>query len=262
MTPKLAVIQFPGSNCEYETAYACSLAGFETSIVRWNEEVKFLDLFDAYVLPGGFSYQDRVRSGEIAAKLPIMSVLAKAADEGKPILGICNGCQILAAARLIPHLALAPNRKENEAVGFICDWVFVKIQNPEKSVFTRYFSQTEVLPIPINHGEGRFILSPEAASEWPNLAAIRYCSEKGAIDPYFPHNPNGSEYNLAGLCNARGNVLAIMPHPERASLLKQMPTWIDSDWAETKKNKLATSEPTHPGPWHPLFLSAYKGCLE
>ena len=249
---RLAVIQFPGSNCEYETARAATKAGFDAQIVRWNFSSEALAKFDAYILPGGFSYQDRVRAGAISAKLPVVGVLAEAAHAGKPILGICNGCQILAEAGLIPDVsgeqevsvALARNARDGKPLGFMCDWIFVKPQRPEKSLFMRYFSESDVLPIPINHGEGRFVLKPELKVE--DHAAFVFCDANGIVSDAA--NPNGSYLNLAGLSNQRGNVLAMMPHPERSAFSKQIPISIDSSWTSQKFEDVD-------GPWMKLFVA-------
>ena len=262
MKPRLGVIQFPGSNCEYETARAGEYYGFETEIIRWNIEEGKFHFFDAYILPGGFSYQDRVRAGVISSKLPIMSLLLEAAKKDKPILGICNGCQILAEAGFFPNLkgnfeveaALTPNQKENERIGFICDWVMVKVNNPQGSIFTKYFSADDIIPIPVNHGEGRFLLSKLAEENLDKLTSFQYVTAEGNIEESFPTNINGSSYNLAGLCNAKGNILAIMPHPERAAFLKQIPTWLRSSWKEKKLAAFFDKKDSE-GPWSKLFVS-------
>ena len=261
MSPKLAVIQFPGSNCEYETRRAAAQYGFDAEIVRWTVDRETFDRFDAYILPGGFSYQDRVRAGVIASKLPVLQFLAEAAEKGKLILGICNGCQILAEAGLVPGLggkaaisiALAHNARQNRPVGFICDWVNVKVQTPKASVFTRYFSENDIFPIPINHGEGRFVLSPEVEAVLPTLSTFVYCSAEGQIETEFPINPNGSQHNLAGMGSQKGNVFAIMPHPERAAFLKQVPESAGK-WGLDKIEGLRTGSQKD-GPWAPLFVS-------
>ncbi len=256
---KIAIIQFPGSNCERETFLSAEYFGLNVEIIRWNQD---LTDFSAYILPGGFSFQDRISAGVISAKLPIMKELKKEAEKGKPVLGICNGCQILATAGFFPNLeeqflietALAPNTRNQESpLGFVCDWVYVKFTNPKKNVFTRYFDEKDVLPIQINHGEGRFILKERVRNQLKDLAHLTYTNEKGEVINEFPVNPNGSELNLAGLSNAKGNVFAMMPHPERACFLKQIPTYLQSDWSEQKQ----TGEKSFyaEGPWAKMFLS-------
>ncbi|MCP4051338.1 MAG: phosphoribosylformylglycinamidine synthase I [bacterium] len=263
MKNRLGVIQFPGSNCEYETARAADYSGFETEIIRWNCDEKKFRSFDGYILPGGFSFQDRVRAGVISAKLAVMEYLEQAVEEGMPVLGICNGCQILAETGLITdtggkheiEVSLAHNTKDNKPFGFLCDWVYVKVKNPAKSAFTRYFEEEDVLPVPVNHAEGKFVLASDIKEEVSDLTAFTYCSatgEKGV----FPVNPNGTVMDIAGICNKKGNVLGIMPHPERAVLLKQIPYWIQSEWAELKYDEFRKGVDVH-GPWQKLFLSLH-----
>lgn len=264
MTNRIAIIQFPGSNCESETARSVRASGLEATIIRWNETESEFHSYDGYVLPGGFSYQDRVRAGAISAKLPIMSWLIQADQLGKPILGICNGCQILAESGIVPNIngdysismALAPNYKHDVPNGFVCDWTYVTISQADHNVFTKALPTDIVLPIPINHGEGRFEFSEDfpLSSYLNSHTSIRYTTSSGIIDSSYPTNPNGSTANIAGLSNKNGNALALMPHPERAALLKQIPTWIDSDWVEKKSSQLS-QDPQAPGPWSPLFAS-------
>ena len=262
MPPKIAVIQFPGSNCEYETARAVRSVGLDCDIVRWNISSEQFLSYSGYILPGGFSFQDRIRAGVIASKLPIIDLVIQADQQNKPVLGICNGCQILAEAGLIPNfdeshtiqVALAPNTIQDEPCGFICDWKYVKMAKPEQNIFTKLFSENDVLPIPINHGEGRFVLSGEIEKILNEFMVIRYCDANGEISSNYPVNPNGSFSNIAGLSNRRGNVLAIMPHPERATFLKQVPTWINSIWAE-KKLGASQADIQTAGPWKKFFQS-------
>ena len=245
--PNVAVIQFPGSNCEYETQRALQAAKLDAQVINWNSDPKQFEGFQAYILPGGFSYQDRVRSGAIAAKLPLMDILKKANLEGKPILGICNGCQILAEAGLLPNankdfkseVALAPNHKNGESLGFICKWVHIQFRHPKKNIFTQLFSEEDILPIPINHGEGNFQLSTSSLELLPELAAAYYCHE----------NPNGSTANLAGLSNKAGTLFAMMPHPERASFMSQIPFDFDQKWSDKKRKSILSQE----GPFMKLF---------
>ena len=260
MTNKIAIIQFPGSNCEYETKTAIEATGIKADIVRWNTNQKDLDQYSGFILPGGFSYQDRVRAGAISAKLPIINALIRANQNKKPILGICNGCQILAEIGLVPdidqdqtlQMALTHNKKNDERVGFICDWVYLKVENSEKSLFTENFNKHDILPIQINHGEGRFVFAEEIKDTIENVTQFSYCKSNGDNAESFPENPNGSQFNCAGLTNKTGNVLAIMPHPERACFLKQIPTYIDSQWA-IKKHGSNAEDIHEAGPWQKLF---------
>ncbi|MDI6704350.1 MAG: phosphoribosylformylglycinamidine synthase I [bacterium] len=231
MEIRIAIIQYPGSNCEYETSRAVAKAGMIPEIFRWNKDPKILSEFSGYIIPGGFSYQDRVRAGAIAAKKSIVDSIMKEAMIGKPVLGICNGAQVLVEAGMIPGLAwgrlemaLAPNMMKGR-IGFYCDWVYVKVSNTTNA-FTRFFRKDEIFPIPIAHAEGRFVTKEEGLLEdliKNNQIVLRYCDINGEIIEDFPINPNGSIYNIAGLCNPSGNVFALMPHPERAAVVRQIP---------------------------------------
>ena len=146
-------------------------------------------------------------------------------------------------------MALAPNQKEGTPVGFICDWVYVTITNPKANIFTAQMLENTAIPIPINHGEGRFMFS---ATE-PVLStqvSIQYCDEHGARKTQFPINPNGATQNIAAISNTKGNALAIMPHPERATFMKQIPSWLQNPWSI---QKLTKSNHFKQGPWAPLF---------
>ncbi len=258
----VAIIQFPGSNCEYETKKALDFYGLSSQIVTWNCSESELSQFDAYIIPGGFSYQDRVRAGALPAKLPVMGVLTTAALQGKPILGICNGCQILVESGLVPDLnqqqhiqvALAPNQSQGKDMGFICDWVYLKARYPKRNLFTRYIDSEEVLPIAINHGEGRFVYSEETALRLSELAQFQYVNELGEGVASYPVNPNGSMGNIAGLSNVSGNVFAMMPHPERAYKLDQVPFSVGSTWSMQKEDTFSEKE-SKAGPWESLFVS-------
>ncbi len=261
---RIAVIQFPGTNCEYETQRALISAEASADIVSWQLSSEELVRYDGVVIAGGFSFQDRVRAGAIAAQLPIMQGVREMAAAGKPVLGICNGCQVLAEAGLIPmgeagniEVGMAHNTREGQPIGFICDWVYVRVQ-PSNNLFLKGL-EDHVLPIPINHGEGRFVLTDRAIAALPTLGSLVYCDSAGEVTPHFPINPNGAYANLAGLGNLDGNVLAMMPHPERANFLKQIPTFIDSVWADHKQqfpNALIET----PGPWAVLFQNMVTYC--
>jgi len=227
---KIAVIMFPGSNCENETARAVESAGMEPDIIRWNS-VKNLRSYDGYVLPGGWSYEDRIRAGVIASKDKVMGIIKKESEKGKVVLGICNGCQILVESGIIPglkdkvQLALAPNINPFIS-GFYCTWVRIKHSSKKKTAFNLAIEKDEILPIPIAHAEGRFTTNDKVLI--PNLISndqllFRYCDDLGNIADRFPFNPNGSLINIAGICNKDGNVLAMMPHPERAAWMHQVP---------------------------------------
>lgn len=221
---------FPGNNCENETARAVESVGMKADILRWND-TKQLDSYDGYIIPGGWSYEDRIRAGVIAAQDPVMKVIKTEAEKGKVVLGICNGAQILVETGIIPGLqdkvqmALAPNINPFVS-GFYCTWVKIKNASKRKTAFNLAMQENEIMPIPIAHGEGRFTTKDKALIS--NLITndqllFRYCDDLGNIADKFPINPNGSLINIAGIVNKKGNVLAMMPHPERAAWMRQVP---------------------------------------
>lgn len=226
--PKVAVILFPGTNCELEALRACKRAHMRAEVFRWNEDKAQLKKFDAFIIPGGFSYEDRGRSGIVAAKDPIMNSIAKEAFKGKPVLGICNGAQVLVETGLVPgvrygqvEMALTYNQRIKKGkilgTGFYNDWIFMRSDmKPNRSPFNRFQTKT-ILHIPLAHGEGRFTMEKKELKKLieGNQTLFRYCNAKGEFINEFPINPNGAIYNLAGVCNKEGNVLSLMPHPER-----------------------------------------------
>ena len=225
----IAIIQFPGSNTERETLMACRRVGLNPIEFLWNEPTEKLSEFYGYVIVGGFAYEDRSRAGIIAALDPIMKQIRLEAEKGKPVLGICNGAQILVESGLVPGLknyrvgiALTDNKRVQGGhvigVGYYNTWANLKMSAPSnRCAFTRHLNSGEWIKIPLAHGEGRFII-PNVLLEKMisnNQTVYRYCDDNGKIVDEFPTNPNGSMYNLAAVCNPAGNVMAMMPHPER-----------------------------------------------
>ncbi len=258
----IAVIQFPGVNCEFETARAVRSAGFAAEVVRWNRTEGMLEKYGGFILPGGFSYQDRVRGGVIASREPVVGIVCEAAARGMPILGICNGAQILVEAGLIPgrtdkvEAALAPNKMPGRT-GYHCDWVFVRVDGGA-SFLSGALGEGDVIPLPIAHGEGRFVSND--AELFPALLGggqipLRYCTAEGEVSAESPVCPNGSLLGAAALCNEEGNVLAMMPHPERAAYLYQVPDRIGGAWGDRKSALLEgdASDLFRPGPGAVLF---------
>lgn len=208
--PKFGVVVFPGSNCDHDTYYALKkLLGYEV-IFLWHKQA-CLENCDIIILPGGFSYGDYLRTGAIARFSPIMNEVISFANKGGYVLGICNGFQILLEAGLLPGVMI-----KNESLNFVCKDVYLKIEN-DKTVFTRSINGRKTLKIPIAHGEGNYFADEKTLQEIEanNQIVFRYCSPEGTISE--KDNPNGSIKNIAGIINKRGNVLGMMPHPERSS---------------------------------------------
>ncbi len=220
---KCAVIAFPGNNCEIETARAAKRNGFKSQIFRWNQKKDLREFKPQFIiLPGGFSFEDRGRSGLLASKEPIFDYLREVAQTGTIILGICNGAQMVVESGLIPaEIALAKNIRRDETghvlgTGFFNSWVSLKPEN-KNTVFTKYLEK-RVLTVPVAHGEGRFVSRDEKVLKKlkeGSLAAFRYCDESGKVSDSFPITPNGSNFATAAICNKEGTVMAMMPHPER-----------------------------------------------
>jgi phosphoribosylformylglycinamidine synthase I len=243
--PRICIVQFPGVNCEYETARAAEKAGMRAAILRWNEPLGAFGGFDGFVLPGGFSYQDRVRAGAIAAADEVSGVIAEQAGMGKPVLGLCNGAQVLVEAGLVPGLekhrvemALAPNMGMGRD-GYYCNWVYLRVAcAPARTAVTYDLEPGEILPVPVAHGEGRFTSSIAGlfdSLEAGGQIAFKYCGPAGSPAACFPENPNGSERMAAAISNPAGNVVAMMPHPERSTWLRQVPCETAGRWGERRK---------------------------
>jgi len=206
---KIGVVVFPGSNCDHDAYYALKHDIGVMPVFLFHKDHD-LQGVDAVVLPGGFSYGDYLRCGAIARFSPIMREVARFASEGGPIIGICNGFQILCEAGLLPGALL-----RNRDLRFISRHVFIKTVN-NTTIFTGDLDPGAVLRIPIAHGEGNYFAEPEVIAELQNDGRIvfQYCDEVGNVTD--ESNPNGSQLNIAGIVNAKGNVLGMMPHPERA----------------------------------------------
>jgi len=206
---KAGVITFLGSNCDDDALYALADVLKADTCRLYYDETALPDL-DLVVLPGGFSYGDYLRCGAIARFSPIMLAVRKFAEAGGLVMGICNGFQILTEAQMLPGALI-----RNECVQFRCKWVHIRVENAD-TPFTFGLRKGEVLRIPIAHAEGNYIDSPGniSALKASNSVIFRYCTQLGEITPEA--NPNGAMDNIAGIVNARGNVLGMMPHPERA----------------------------------------------
>jgi phosphoribosylformylglycinamidine synthase len=208
---RIAVLRFPGSNCDQDALYALrDELNVEAEYV-WHHETT-LDGFTGVFLPGGFTFGDYLRCGAIAARSPIMVAVREFAAQGKPVLGVCNGFQVLCESGLL-HGALG----RNVSGRFVCDWVHLR---REESNSFWLLDLPRTLRLPIAHGEGRFLADPKTVDEIEakNLVAFRYCDQHGEVTEEA--NPNGSVNGIAGLVNEQGNVLGMMPHPERAVSLR------------------------------------------
>ena len=208
---------------------ACRRVGLNPVEFLWNDASESLSNFDGFIIVGGFAYEDRSRAGVIAALDPIMNQIKVEANKGKPVLGICNGAQILVESGLVPGLdshrvgvALTDNKRVKGGhvvgVGYYNTWANLKMSvPPDRCAFTRHLNMDDFINIPLAHGEGRFILPEELLNKMiaNDQTVYRYCDDDGNVADEFPTNPNGSMYNLAAVCNPAGNVMAMMPHPER-----------------------------------------------
>ena len=205
---RASVIVFPGSNCDRDVKTALTrITGFEPKMV-WHGDAS-VPASDVIVLPGGFSYGDYLRCGAMAAHSPIMKDVVAKAKAGTPVIGICNGFQVLCESGLLPGALL-----RNASLHFICRDVFLKVENAS-SFFTKCYRQGEVIKVPIAHGEGNYFADNETLDrlEGEGRVAFRYSDAQGNVDPATC--PNGAQRNIAGIVSESGRVLGMMPHPER-----------------------------------------------
>jgi len=203
---KVGIVQFPGTNCEYDTQHAFEALGCET-VILWHKEDAIPEGTDLVVVAGGFSYGDYLRSGAIAKMSPIMKALKQYANDGGKVLGICNGFQVLTETGLLPGAL-----KRNEGLHFISRHHHLKVISND-NVFLRHCEANEVVNIPIAHHDGNYYIDAQGLKELytNHQVLLQYTDENGNID-----NPNGSIDSIAGICNAAKNVFGLMPHPERA----------------------------------------------
>ena len=245
---QVLVMRVGGTNCDSETKEVFEDLGVNANILHFNDVVKNRNILDysAIVFPGGFSYGDYVRAGAIWATgimTKLKKVLRSFVREERPIIGICNGFQVLVEAGLLPAFNGISKYPEatlatNIPIGYRCKWIHLKHENSGNCIFTRKIPESKIIHIPIAHGEGRFQFLKEI--EEKNLEKLlendqlvfRYCNEDGDYaNGEFPFNPNGAFHDIAGICNPEGTVFGLMPHPERAFYGWQLPNW-------TKKEKI------------------------
>jgi phosphoribosylformylglycinamidine synthase I len=202
MAARIGIAVFPGSNCDRDVYHVLNnIIGVEADFI-WHTKDRICG-YDAIVIPGGFAFGDRLRPGLIAAHSPIMREVKRMANDGQPVLGICNGFQILVESGLLPGALM-----KNDSLRFVCRWTNVQVTN-NKTPFTSQFAPKQTFGIPIAHGDGRYMADSKILKELKNKNQIvlRYASD----------NPNGSTDLIAAICNEDGNVMGMMPHPERAS---------------------------------------------
>lgn len=196
---KVGIIRFPGSNCDRDVFHALELVGCEGEYIWWSQ--RDLSKFDALVIPGGFSYGDYLRAGAIAAITPVIDGIKEAVKEDKPVLGICNGAQILAEVGLVPGVFTL-----NEKAQFICQWEEMEVKTT-RTPFTSPYKKGETIKMPIAHAEGRYYN--------PQIEDLK--DQDQVVLSFVGKNPNGSIEAITGVCDLEGRVCAVMPHPERAS---------------------------------------------
>ena len=196
------VVVFPGSNCDRDVAYVTRDIMGQTTRMIWHQETDINEI-DVIILPGGFSYGDYLRCGAIARFSPIMQQVIEHANQGKFVIGICNGFQVLTEAHLLPGVLV-----KNRDTHFICDRLPLKVERNDLP-WTQLYTKDEIITLPVAHGEGQFFASEQTLIEIEGNNQVLF--------RYVGNNPNGSQNHIAGICNRQGNVLGMMPHPERAA---------------------------------------------
>ena len=205
--PNFGVLLFPGSNCDYDCYHAIRKILGQPCDLVWHEETSLAGI-DCVVIPGGFSYGDYLRAGAISQFSPVISPLRELAASGVPVIGICNGFQILVESGLLPGAFI-----HNSSLKFVCRWTNVRIEDAA-TPFTCLLRKGEMLRLPVANAQGNFVLPPSRDGVEKRRITLRYCGIDGELTAQA--NPSGAEDNIAGIANSQGNVLGMMPHPERA----------------------------------------------
>lgn len=233
--PRVLVLRAAGINCDEETAAACELAGGSAERVHINRladgDVRLLE-YAALVIPGGFSYGDHLGAGKLLAVDLIHRIgemLGAFVADGRPVLGICNGFQVLVKSGVLPGDQARVTLTDNASGHYECRWVRLTPEQDSACIFTRGIEQP--IALPVGHGEGRFVASDATLDtlEQQRQIVLRYADDDGATCDTYPCNPNGSARAIAGICNAQGNVFGLMPHPDRAFLPQLHPEWLRGD---------------------------------
>lgn len=254
--PVIAIISFPGNNGEVESMRVIRRVGMDAMFFRWNEDRAKLKDVDGYFIPGGFSYEDRGRSGMVAARDPLMEFIGAEADAGKVVIGICNGAQVLVESGLIPNgdglqMCLARNAIQTpegvQGLPLLSEWIWITRACKKGRCATDNWDG--VMQIPIAHGEGRFTTRDNdlvAELKKNDQIAFSYCDAKGNVSDDPLVTPNGSMLAIAGICNPEGNVIALMPHPERAGERGDAYFASMREWIDRKSPKIPRSPRTKP----------------
>lgn len=228
---KTLILRAPGTNCDRETAFAFEQAGSQVDAAHVNELLrreKLLSDYQIMVIPGGFTYGDDISAGKILAnelRLKLGEEIRRFVADGRLILGICNGFQVLVKAGILPELSSPLTLAGNDSGRFECRWVYLSANETSPCIFTRGIS---TMYLPVAHGEGKVAVAEPGILN----VALYYADETGNIQAGYPYNPNGSIDNIAGICDASGRIFALMPHPERFVRWSQHPRWTREPWKE------------------------------
>ena len=222
-TVRTLILRAPGTNCDLETKFAFEQAGSSVDLAHINELLRHEKLLSDYqimVIPGGFTYGDDISSGRILAnelRAGLTDNMRKFVSDGRLILGICNGLQVLVKSGILPSTTTPLTLTTNDSGKFECRWVYLKVNKPSPCIFTK---DIDIMYLPVAHGEGKVVTDPKKVK-----TALSYCDSQGNITAGYPFNPNGSVANIAGISDTTGRIFGLMPHPERFIRWTQHPRW-------------------------------------